>query len=433
MRGAIRTVTLANALLLSSVASPARVCAEPPKHGRQGSNSINSSPPVSGKQVIGSEAIEMTIIDALARHQIPGAAFAVGRDGEVLYSRGFGFADREKKVGVKPDSLFRIASVSKPITAVALLRLIERGELSLEDIAIKMLNPRLTATERVRVDPRLAQVTLRCLLEHSAGFDRGVSGDPMFRAREVATIYGKPSPATAEDVIRSVLSKPLDFDPGTKYAYSNFGYNLLARVMEVKSKRSYEQIIRDEVITPLGLQDVRLARSLLKDRAPKEVRYYVPGDPTAGSVFGVNALPVPVQYGGWNIEAMDSHGGWLASAECLVQFGLALQPGARVPLLKQQSHTLMLSRPRFTASADSMYYGLGWFVRPIGQSCNFWHTGMLDGSESLLVCRNDGYVWALLLNGNSVRGRGAAMGELDRLLHTAVDDAAARGAWKQRN
>jgi len=114
----------------------------------------------------------------LKEHQVPGAALAVTRHGRLVYSRGFGVADRDGMHAVTPAMLFRIASISKPITSAAILRLIEQGRLKLDDRAFAFLNMR----PGQKGDDRLNDVTVRHLLQHTGGWDRDKSFDPMFRS-----------------------------------------------------------------------------------------------------------------------------------------------------------------------------------------------------------------------------------------------------------
>ncbi|RLT08616.1 MAG: class A beta-lactamase-related serine hydrolase, partial [Planctomycetota bacterium] len=165
----------------------------------------------------------------LAKHKLPGASLAVGRGGRVLYARGFGWANVEAKNSVQPDSLFRLASISKSITGVAVMRAVEQGRLSLDD---KLL-PRLGELVPAEIpDARWRDITLRHLLQHTGGWDRDKSFDAMFRAVPFAKELGVDPPAKPEHIIRVMLTKPLDFAPGERYAYSNFGYCLLGRVLE---------------------------------------------------------------------------------------------------------------------------------------------------------------------------------------------------------
>ena len=120
----------------------------------------------------------------LAEHEVPGAAVAIAKQGKIIYSRGFGLADVQKKQPVLPDSLFRIASISKPITAVAVLQLVERGKLKLSDRIVDLLG--LNIPDSLMGDPRWKQITIEQFLQHTAWFDRDKSGDPMFKSLQFA-------------------------------------------------------------------------------------------------------------------------------------------------------------------------------------------------------------------------------------------------------
>ena len=272
--------------------------------------------PLSGTAVPGMSSVDSVISALMTRWDIPGGAVGIVRDGRLVYARGFGYADVQARKVTAPDDLFRIASVSKPVTSAAILRLVEDGRLSLDAPAFALL-PDLTRLPGAAVDPRLASITVRHLLEHSGGWDRALTFDPMFRPTEIANATGTPAPASADAVVRYMLGQPLDFDPGTRYAYSNFGYAVLGRIIERITGASYEEFVQEAVLDPAGVTRMRLGRSLLADRAPGEVRYYDLA--TVNSVFpGGGAVPLP--YGGFNIEAMDAHGGWVASVIDLLRF-----------------------------------------------------------------------------------------------------------------
>jgi len=217
---------------------------------------------------------------------IPGGALAVLKDGRLVYTRGYGWADRENKVPVKPTSLFRIASISKPFTAVAVLKLVETAKLDLKACLFELLDlgAEVLPAPGGKLDERWKQITVRHLLNHTGGWDRDKSFDPMFRPREIATAFGLPSPPAPRVIIRYMLGKPLDFDPPTHYAYSNFGYCVLGRVIEKIAGTSYEKFVQEKVLAPIGIRQMRIGASLADKRAEGEVRYYTPRDETAESV-----------------------------------------------------------------------------------------------------------------------------------------------------
>ena len=129
-------------------------------------------------------------------------------------------------------SLFRIASVSKPITAVAILQLVERGKLKLSDKIVDVLKMEPHLEEGAKLDERWKDVTIEHCLLHTGGWNRDKSYDPMFQAPRMAKSLEVELPIEPAHVIRYMLGQPLDFDPGAQYAYSNFGYCLLGRVIE---------------------------------------------------------------------------------------------------------------------------------------------------------------------------------------------------------
>ncbi|HEY8749033.1 MAG TPA: serine hydrolase domain-containing protein [Tepidisphaeraceae bacterium] len=362
----------------------------------------------------------------VTEHKVPGASLAVARHGKLIYARGFGFADVDKQEPVKPDSLFRIASVSKPFTAAAIMQLVEKGKLRLDDkwLDVLALSPR----PEQHLDPRLKKITILELLQHRGGWDRDKSFDPMFRPIVIAREMGSAPPAGPDQIIQYMLGKPLDFDPGQSYAYSNFGYCILGRVIEKVSGETYENYVREHVLAPLGIHDMRIGRSLLELRAPHEVRYYGRGN--GASVFSPHVgVKVPSSYGGWNLEAMDSHGAWIASAVDLVRFATAFDEPDHSKILSAQSIAEIFSRPAGDAGFDvdgkpkPVYYGAGWEVRHVNArgGINTWHNGLLDGTSSLLVRRHDGLAWAVLFNASHDPDRKVLASIIDPLVHKAAD------------
>jgi CubicO group peptidase (beta-lactamase class C family) len=165
-------------------------------------------------------------------NEIPAAALAVGKQGRLVYARGFGYADVRRKEPVQPDSLFRLASLSKPITAVVVLRLVDQGKLKLDDYVFDLLPHKPHLPHGGQPDSRLKQVTIRQLLQHTGGWDRDVSIDPMFQPVKIARTLGVAPPAGPDHIVRFMMGWQLDFDPGTRHAYSNFGYCVLGRVVQ---------------------------------------------------------------------------------------------------------------------------------------------------------------------------------------------------------
>lgn len=390
----------------------------------------------------GLEPFDRLMASFLAEHRVAGGALAVVKDGRLVLARGYGHADIEGREPVTPRSLFRIASLSKPITAAAVLKLVEDGCYRLEDRVSDLLDG-ATYAPRERCDARLAKVTVLHLLQHTGGFDRARSFDPMFRSVAIARSLGVEPPAGPEAVIRYLWERPLDFEPGERHAYSNFGYCLLGRVIERASGMPYETYVRERILLPLGIRSMRIGKTLPEGRAPGEVRYH--DDPaTAGpAVVGEIGARVPGPYGVWYLEAMDAHGGWIASAVDLARFASAFDRPDRCPILRASTIERMLARPAGGAGYEDdgrprdSYYACGWAVRPVGGRpddggggrANSWHAGSFSGSSTLMVRRHDGIDWVVLFNARvAADGKTRLSERIDPHLHRA---AAAVTAWPE--
>lgn len=355
----------------------------------------------------------------MQKHKAPGAALAVSKNGRLVYARGFGYADVEAKQPVQPASLFRIASISKPITAVAVLQLVERQKLKLDDKVLPLLKVEPFVPAGAQPDPRTAQLTVRQLLQHTSGWtDEEL--DPMFRPTMIADALGVPAPPEPRDIIRFVLGRPLDREPGEKYAYSNFNFCLLGRLIEDVTGTPYERYVQEQVLEPLGIRSMRIGRSLESQRAPGEVKYYEAQDRLTTGVVGVTAgKQVQRCYGGFYLEALDAHGGWIASAPHLVRFASAFDNLNKPRLLEAATVKQMLARPEAAAGQGATFYACGWQVRPLKNgTMNFWHGGRLRYSTcTLLVRRGDGVDYAVLFNTLSDEMRD----EIDPMLYKAID------------
>jgi N-acyl-D-amino-acid deacylase len=377
--------------------------------------------PMTGAPDPGMASFDRIIPELMRKYQIPGGAVAVMKDGRLVVARGYGFADREARQPVEPDSLFRIASLSKAITSATILKLVEERRLTLDSKAFQILN-HLRPLAGARVDPRIHQITIRNLLQHSGGWDRDKSFDPMFRSDEIAQTLAVPAPAKPDDIIRYMLGQPLQFTPGTMYAYSNFGYCVLGRIIEKVTGQSYEAYVRSNTLAPAGISCMRIGHTLARERAPNEVRYYgYPGMGLARSVFPNQRQEVPSPYGGWYIEAMDSHGGWIASAIDLLRFidEVDGRGNHRQLLTKPMIETMVAHpAPPLWVNSDN-WYGMGWQVRPVNPGQNWWHTGSLDGTSTIMVRAYNGMAWVALFNSRP-KNSDAFEGEVDSGLWKAI-------------
>ncbi|MEX2169107.1 MAG: serine hydrolase [Pirellulales bacterium] len=381
-----------------------------------------------GKVGEGLESIDELMQNFMERHRIPGASLAITDQGRLVFARGYGYADVATKKQVEPTSLFRLASVSKPITAVAILQLVEQDKLKMDDKVFDILTeyePHLRDGDEF--DERQREITIEQLLQHRGGWNRDKSFDAMFQSVRFARRLDVPAPAQPEHVICCMLGEKLDFDPGKAYAYSNYGYCLLGRVIEVITKQDYESYVKQHVFSPVGAQGPRLGLTHLSDSTPpEEVRYYHPEQ--VDSVFADDLdEKVPSAYGGWNIEAMDAHGGWTASAVDLVRLASAFDDAEKCSVLNAESITRMFAAPQEDPDSggkgDGSHYGCGWWSKAQGDDgrLDSWHGGSLPGTATLLLRRHDGRNLAILFNARTSPEVAHFGGEIQGKLQRAID------------
>ncbi|WP_397571466.1 serine hydrolase [Schlesneria sp. T3-172] len=319
--------------------------------------------PVSGRRIPQLSPLDRIMLSFMRDRSIPAGTLSVSRNGGIPFSRGYGWSDDARRHTLSPDASFRIASLTKPMTAACIYKLEQEGKLHRSDSAFGYLGKGILADSGV--DARFRDITIQHLLEHQGGFDRDKSGDPMFNSLEVSKDLSVPPPARPDDIVRWMIGRPLDFTPGTQTHYSNFGYCVLGRIIEKVSGMKYVDYLREHVMLPLNAPTVRVASTLAEFREKDEPIYYDPGK--APSVFAADRTErVPLPYGGFCIESMDSHGGLLASAPDLVKF------------LNQY---WIDGRPRGPNESKSHLF-----------------FGSLPGTHTCFVQRTDGVVWAVLFN-----------------------------------
>jgi CubicO group peptidase (beta-lactamase class C family) len=325
---------------------------------------------------------------------VPGATMAIARDDHLLLARGYGYADPDAQVETLPHHRFRIASISKPITATAILRLVEDGRLSLED----RLGSLLPECDRAELGAGVDAITVRDLLQHSSGWGLDGAPDPAFSSEYVASQLGVPSPPTADQLICYLLAQDLPVPAGSAYAYSNAGYIALARLIEAVTGEGYGRFVADEVFGPAGVSDAVLGRTRTPVR--DEVAYH--GDGRTRSVFPPHDS-VSAPYGGFYLESMDGSSGWVTTVVSLLEFLDALDPLDGSPgLLRPATLDLMLGRPSLPIwQGSDSWVAMGWEVQPNGDDRTYWQYGALPGSTALLMRGYNGLTWAVLLNGSA--------------------------------
>ena len=336
------------------------------------------------------EIIDRNVMSFMKRWRIYGTSIAIAKDERLVYAKGFGIANQETGEEVKPGHLFRIASVSKLITAVAVMKLYEEGRLDLDE---KVFGPEGILNDSIYLDykdKRVEDITVRHLLNHTAGWSR-YSGDPLFKSLYIARKMDVPPPAGFSEVLQYALSRRLNYNPGTRYSYSNLGYAILGEIAARKSGMLYQDYVVMNLLKPLDIHDMHIGKSFYQEKYPNEVRYHSSaGKMTTYSIDGSGEV-VPIYYGGNNIELLGAAGGWVASAPELIKFLTAIDGFPEQPDILKPETIAEMTDP------DPAGGGLfGW--RGSDRYGTWWRTGYLTGSSALMVRQKDGLSWVVMMN-----------------------------------
>lgn len=298
----------------------------------------------------------------------PGLALAVAVDGKLVYSEGFGYADLEERVPVWPTTKFRIGSISKPLTAVGLMELVEAGKVDL-DAPVQKYVPSFP--------DKGAVITVRMVAGHLGGI-RHYKDDEFLMPKHYDNVL---------DGLKIFADDPLVSPPGTKFNYSSYGFNLLSAVVESASGENFLAYMQGRVFGPLGL--VHTVADQNRQIVEQRSRYYeIPKD---GPVENAPYVDNSYKWAG---------GGFLSTAEDLVRFGSALlQPG----FLKAETLKTMFTSQK-TTSGEETGYGIGWSV---GKSKSgkvvYEHAGGSVGGTSQLILYPETHVVVALVTNLSER------------------------------
>lgn len=334
------------------------------------------------------EQIDRQVEAYMRKYGFVGAQLAVMKNNALVYVKGYGWADSLARQQMQPGNVMRVASVSKLITAVGIMRMQEMGLLKLSD---KVFTPegvlgREEFTACIR-DRRMLDITIEHLLRHQAGFTHR-SSDPMFCA---GILSGR-------EAVRKTLSRPLAYTPGTSQEYSNVGYYLLSLIIERLGRDSYENWMKHNVLIPMRCFNFSIAGNYLSERRSNEVHYYMHEGSPLKMDFHKNGDMVEGCYGANNITGLSGAGAWVTSAAELCRFvaGIDRDWGIRAFLEAD-------SIDRMTEYFDENTYSLGWNdTNPEG----VWtRTGSFGGTTAIIknFC-NEGECWVLITNTSTYLG-----------------------------
>lgn len=324
---------------------------------------------------------------------LKGVALAVVRNDSLVYAKGYGKADASTPM--TPGTTMRLASVSKLLTAVGIMKLQEEGKVFMDTPVfgpfgvLKRFDPYIK-------DSNYYSMTVEHLLRHQGGFTtRG--GDVMFSTLTFMRNHGLSEAPDAETLVQKQLARRLGFEPGTWQDYSNFGYLLLSLIIEEVSGMPYEEYMQEHVFKPAGCTGFSIAGNYLKDRQPGESQYFMQPDSELVPSYDGKLAAVEKCYGGNDITSLKGAGAWIGSAVEMARLVSCIDGrGPMKDILTEDSVRQM------TTWYDENTFSLGWVdTKPDGE---WTRTGSFSGTSALVKVYPDGECWVLISNTSAWRG-----------------------------
>lgn len=337
------------------------------------------------------ERVDSAILSYLKTYHIHGLSLAIVRNDSLLYAKGYGEADEGVKM--EPGSLFRLASVSKLITATGIMVLVDRGRLSLDET---VLGPHGILYKYPVSDPEYEKITVEDLLRHEGGFQSRAE-DPLFSTRRQMIRYGWSEVPDADMLITAALKGKLPVPHGVASSYSNLGYLLLSKIIEARTGESYSSWIQKNVFVPAGCFDTHISGNFYEDRLPGETRYYVQQGEKLVDCFDNSGRKVQRCYGENDITTLSGAGAWVASAPELARFVAAIDGNASVPDIITIDSYL-----RMTEDMGKERYSLGW--NETTYEGEWTRTGSFAGTNALIKRFPEGDIWVMISNTSTWRG-----------------------------
>jgi CubicO group peptidase (beta-lactamase class C family) len=367
----------------------------------------------------------------------PGVTIAISQNDKLVFAKSYGFGDMQAPQLTHPDDLYRLASDSKQLTGVAILKLIHDGQsvdgnpnhkLTLDskvyDILSSPPNAILPPGGLNAINPALKSITVEELMHHTGEWANN-EGDPVWYFYQPNPVL----PVTEDNVVKAMIIRPPtllpSWQPGSIFSYSNWEYNLLARLITKVAGQDYETIVRQKVLEPVGITHTKVGHSLLPDRADQEVRYYTsPNTPPQPSLFPAQTGPTisgdeNIPYGSWSLEAGRGAGGWIASSIDTLRFQLSVNGRGSTQVYPDVFADILTTHNQPSAACDETdvsscgafhlinpqndRYNAGWGVHRWGAPYNGFdidHGGGVNGGGS----------WSLSIpEGTNVHGYGIAL------------------------
>lgn len=332
--------------------------------------------------------------ELLDDYDIPEGQIAITYEGRLVYDRGFGYADTLTHKLVYPNSLFRIASISKSLTSITIMHLYEKGLINLDDKVFGTGGILNDLIYQKAIDSRYFDITVRQLLNHSAGFIFVFPTDPIFMTYDIAKDMGVAPPTNSVELIINwtLNNVMLSYTPGTSASYTNFAYVILGKVIEKITGSDYTDYVRNEILLPINITNIQPGHSLQKDSLPNEVSYYdYDNAPLMRSIYTGVLNSVPAQYGGYNWEIMTAAGGWVATAHDLCKLLITVDKFTTKPDILLPETIDKMTQP----SKNWPEYSLGWKMN----GYEYWNAGGIQGTATVIQRNSQHQLnWAILFN-----------------------------------
>ena len=341
------------------------------------------------------EGLDKEMKRYLRKWEMKGASVAIMRNDSLLFAKGYGWADEEEEIKMEAGHILRMASVSKLITAIGIMKLQDEGRLNIKN---KVFGPegvmKNSDLDTLIRHSAYEHLTVEHLLRHQGGFYR----DPLFSSKDVMNQMRLDHPPTADDFFRLILPKRLRYKPGTTHRYSNFGYLLLSRIIEHVTGNSYEQYIKEDILAPAGCYDMHIAGNYYEDRRENEVRYYThSGEGQYIEEYNGSGNMVERSYGGNNITLLSGAGAWCGSTAELARLVASIDGRDEVPdIISKKAVNQMIEY------FDQSTFSLGWNDTTPGVGWS--RTGTFSGTSAIIKYFPDGECWIFISNTSTWRG-----------------------------
>ena len=336
------------------------------------------------------EPMDRKISRFMDKWDLRGMSVAVTRHDSLIFAKGYGWSNAEFGIPLEANMVMRIASSSKLITAVAVMKLCEEGRLSLDSKVFGekgVLND--TIYSNVISDERLYDLTVDHLLVHKGGFS-GRAGDPMFNIKDIMTSNGLSEAPRGSELARAVLRRRLAAAPGEMRRYSNFGYMLLSLVVEKVVGKDYWDYVTSDLLGDVCTGGFYPATNYLSERYDCESQYYAP-DTVLVEEYNGSGKMVPRVYGGTDVYGLMGAGGWLASAPAIARLVAVIDGDSRVPDILSAS-----SIAKMTEYDEECPACRGW--SHIEKDGSWMRTGTLYSAHSFVKHFPDGECWVITTN-----------------------------------